>query len=897
MIQSSVCLKVKAMPHPSNKPPRLAAWLMQKTANRDERPAILGDLDEEFHEKNKEKGAVRAYLWYWALAAASLPSFFRYILYWSGTMFKNYLTVALRLIKRHTGFTAINGTGLAVGMAAALLIGIYIQHELSFDRHHTAAQRIYRVCIRLGDIDTHQGPFTTPPMAAAMLSELPEIQEAVRISPWPRNYLIRYQDKGFLEKGIIYADGSIFDVFTIPFVSGTPDQALTEPNTLVLTRTVAQKYFGSANPLGETLRFEDRDRDFKVTGVVEDCPSTSHLQYEMIASLSSMRSSRETGWRSHTYFTYLLLNENIDAAQLEAKFPDFVQRHWGAQVEADTGMSLEELRKMPEFQYGYFLEPLTDIHLNPQDKIQDPLSVKGSRSTLFIFATIAAILLLIACINFMNLSTARFAHRCKEVGIRKVLGSDRRQLVIQFLGESGLLSLLSLGFAVLLIFIALPAFGQLAKRNLTTSSLFNPWTGLLCLGITLTVGIVAGSYPALFLSAVQPIQSLRKGQSGSGRSHLYLRRFLVFFQFSITFAVFFGTFVITSQMKFLRGADLGFNSEQVVILHRAYQLGQQREAFKQELLRHPEIKTISDTDTLPGRHFDDNGHRLEGRPASEELGIYTIYSDHNLVDLLDIKLKTGRFFSPEIPTDLTSAVVINQTAAHELGLEEPVGKRFLKEFGKYQDDDYVTIIGVVQDFNFQSLHRQIQPMIIRPLNEGSWVFTSIKLQSRNLPATLEKIQGLWDRMSGGQPFEYSFLDEDFNALYQNDQRMGTIFSIFALLAVLVASLGLFGLVSFNAEKRTKEIGVRKVLGASSARIVFLLSKEVVLLVAAASAAASPLAYYLLHRWLQNFAFRIPIHPGHFLFTAAVTLGIALGSIGYRALKAGRENPVHALKHE
>ncbi len=885
------------MPHPPSKPPRLAAWMMQKTANRDERSAILGDLAEEFHDKKEEKGAARARLWYWTLTAASLPSFFRHILYWSGTMFKNYLTVALRLIKQHTGFTLINGAGLAVGMAAALLIGIYIQHELSFDRHHTASHRIYRVCIRLGEANTRTGAFTTPPMAAAMTSEFPEIQEAVRISPWPRNYLVKYQDKGFLEKGIIFADNSIFDVFTIPFVSGKPDQALAEPNTLVLTQTIAHKYFGSSDPLGKTLRFDDRDLDFKITGVVEDCPSTSHLRFEMIASLSSNPSSRDTGWGGHTYFTYLLLKEDIPAGQLEAKFPDFVRRHWGAEAEAETGMSFQELMKQDEYRYGHFLEPLTDIHLNPQDKIRDQLSVKGNRSTLFVFATIAAVILLIACINFINLSTARFAHRCKEVGIRKVLGSDRKQLVLQFLGESGLLALLALGFAVLLILTALPAFGQLAQRNLTPAALLTPGIGLLCLGITLTVGLVAGSYPAFFLSAIQPIQSLRKGLHSSGRAHLNLRRFLVFFQFSITFTVFFGTFVIASQMKFLRSTDLGFDTEQIVVLHRAYKLGQQREAFKQELLQRPEIKAISDTDTLPGRHLDDNGHRLEGRPASEERGIFTIYSDHKLADLLDLELMEGRFFSPEIPTDLTSAVVINETTAHKWGLEEPVGKRFFKTFGNYQEGDFVTIIGVVKDFHFHSLHLPIQPMIIRPLKERSWVFTSIKLQSRELPATLEKIQQVWDRMSGGQPFEYSFLDEDFSTLYKNEQRMGAIFSIFSLLAVMVASLGLFGLVSFNAEKRTKEIGVRKVLGARSAHIVLLLSKEVVLLVAAASAAASPLAYYSLRHWLQNFAFRTSIHPGHFLLTAAVTLGIALGSISYRALKAGHENPVQALKHE
>ncbi len=879
------------------RPPRIAAWLMRNIANRDERASILGDLEEEFHEQSENSGSLRAHLWYWALVLVSLPSFVQHIFYWSSTMFKNYLTVALRIIKRHKGFSFINIAGLSVGMAATLIMGLYVQHEMSFDRHHENADRIFRVCVRLGEENTHRGPFTVPPMAAAMKEELPEVEETVRMSLWPRNYLIKSGENAFLEKGIIFADGSIFKVFTLPVVLGDPDTALTEPFTVALSQKSARKYFGSSNPLGQSLRFEDRGMDFKVTAVVEDCPATSHFQYEMIASLSSSANSRDTSWGGHTYFTYLLIKQGMDAARLEAKFPDFVRRHWGAEVEAETGMRFEELVQQDQYRYSYFLEPLTDIHLSPGVEGADQLSIKGSRSTLYIFSTIAAIILLVACINFMNLSTARFVHRSKEVGVRKVLGSNRRQLVLQFLGESGLLALLALGIALSFTALILPTFGRLTQRQLNLSALGDPRTWPLMLALAALVGIIAGIYPAAFLSSFHPLRTIRGGRSGNPRQHIFLRRGLVIFQYAVTFCIIFGTLVVASQLRFLRHRDLGFDQEQVLVIHRASALGKQGDAFKQELLLYPDIFTICDTGTLPGRHYDDNGHRLEGRPANEESPIFTMYADSRLMELLDLSLLEGRNFSPDIPTDWTSAVIINETTAKEWGLVEPVGKRFHKEFGDYQDGDFVSIIGVVKDFHFHSLHHRIQPMIIRPLSDREWAYTSIKLRSRDLRATLGRIEGSWKKFTGGQPFEYSFLDQDFFGLYLREYRSGTIFSVFAAVAVAIACLGLFGLISFTTERRIKEIGIRKVLGARVSGIMYLLSREVLILVAAAVGLASPLAFYFMHRWLERFAYRIPVHPLMLLTTAAVTLGVAFLTIGYRALKAGLTNPAEALKHE
>lgn len=883
------------IPATNKRPPQIAFWLLKILANRDDKPAILGDLSEEYAEIASSKSEMRAKLWYWGLILASIPSFLRFTTSGSLTMFKNQVKVAFRIVKRHRGFSFINVSGLALGLAASLLIGIYLKHELSFDRHNENADRIYRVCVRAGVTDQWRGAYTAPPMAAAMRAELPEIEEIVRLDLWPGTTLVTFQEKSFLERGVIYADGSIFKVFTLPLILGDAETALNDPYAVVISQTAASKYFGDSNPLGRVLRFEDRSREFKVTGVVKDCPSLSHFQYDMIASLVSEKVSRDPSWGSHTFFTYLLLHRGKDPADLEKKFPDFVRRHWGAYQEADTGMSWEDLQKDEDYHYGFFLEPLLAIHLNPH--VGDNLSIKGSRASILIFSSIALIILLVACINFMNLSTARFAHRYKEVGVRKVLGSGRKQLILQFLGESGLLALLALACALMLLPLVLPAFGKLAQRELSLSVFTEPTSWMALLGITLMVGVFAGSYPAIFLSGFQPGWSLRGGHSGQARGHMYLRRALVIFQFGVTFIILFGTLVISSQLRYLQQRDLGFDKERVLVIHRARGLGRQFDAFKQELQQYPEILAVANSESLPGRHFNPNSHRLEGRPLNEQYTLNTIYADSKFVDLLGLEIVSGRYFSPEITSDATSAVVINETAVRELGLKNPVGSRFHKEFGGAKPGEFVTVIGVLKDFHFQSLHQPILPMLIRPLSWSNWSLTSLKIQPRDLPATIARVERTWKKFTGGQPFEYSFLDEDFNRLYQNDQRTGAIFAAFALLAVVIACLGLFGLVSYMAEKRTKEIGIRKVLGAGVFRIAGLLSREVVILVVIAVLTTAPLAFYSMSRWLQNFAFRIKLNPVHFLIALLLTIGVSGLSIGYKVLKAAQGNPVQALKYE
>lgn len=877
------------------KPPKIAGWLLRRFANRDKAVAIIGDFEEEFFERADLQGLFRARLFYWKLVLISLPSFFTNVCYWSGAMFKNYLTVALRNVRRHKGFSVINIAGLAVGMAASILIVVFVLHELSFDRHHEKANRVYRVGHQFGPTGDKRVAYTVPPMARAMLDEFPEIEHAVRLSLWPRNYLVRYEDKLFLEKGIIYADASIFDVFTIPFILGDSETALLDPNTVVIAQDIAHKYFGNENPLGKSLRFEDQDRDFNITGVIENCPAKSHFQYEMISSIVSSKTAFETGWGGHTYFTYIVLKDRHARPQLDAKLPDFVRRHWGAYYYAETGVTYDEYIKDGGNYYGFFLEPLTEIHLNAD--VGDYLSVKGNKTYVYVFSMIALFILLIACINFMNLSTTRFAHRSKEVGVRKVLGSSQKQLVWQFLGESVLISLVALVFAILLVKIVLPTFRNLASRQLELDFFQSVTTLPLLIGFALLVGILAGCYPAFFLSSFQPVRTVKGSGGQKTKGHVFLRRALVVLQFAVTFGIFFGTFVISHQLQYVRDKQLGFNKEHVVVIHRADALGKQADAFKQKLLRYPSIITISDTESLPGRHFNPNSHRLEGRPATETPTLHTMYGDHNFVDLLNLEIVEGRHFSPEIPTDATSSVVINETAVKELGLTDPVGKRFHKEFGGAKEGEFVTIIGVLKDFHFNSLHHEIFPMLIRPLSPSTWNLTSVRIGPENIPEALARIEETWRTFSGGQPFEYSFLDEDFDNLYRSDLRMGQIFSIFAALAIFIACMGLVGLISFTAEQRTKEIGIRKVLGASVSKIVYLLSQEVVVLVFVAVLVAAPIAFYSMYKWLQNFAFRVGISPLMFVLTALGTIAIALLSVSFRAIKAAQANPIDSIRYE
>jgi putative ABC transport system permease protein len=877
-------------------PPKIAEWILGRFRPMGDAFSLLGDLGEEYIHRVETQGRSRARWWYRREILTSFPEFTVNFFLWSAIMFKNYIKTTWRILRRSKGFSFINITGLAVGMACSLTIAFYIHHELNFDRFHKDSNRIYRVCSHIiqGDED-NRGAWTSPPLAEALKAEFPEVEAAARYSPWSTTYLIRAGDKQFLEKGVRFVDASFFDIFDFPFLAGDPETALQDPLTIVLTKSASVRYFGKQNPVGKILHFEDTKRDFKVTGLIQNPPAQSHLQFDFLASLNTSAYSRSKQWMQHNYFTYVRLHEQSDPKALESKFPDFFNRHYGPQFQAETGKNLEDFLAKEGYYSSYILEPLKDIHLNKN--ITDNLSLKGSASDLFIFGTIAVFTLLIACINFMNLSTARFTHRSKEVGIRKVLGSSRKQLIFQFLTESLGLSCVAFVLALLVILILLPSFAGLAERQIRFSNIMDPTFLIPMICVLFAVGLFAGSYPAFFLSSFLPARTIKGSVSVRGKKHLVLRRGLVVLQFAITFFVCLGTLVVSRQLHFVQNRDLGFDKDHVVIIHRANALQSEGLAFKQSLFRHPDILAVSHSESLPGSHFDPTTHRLEGSPPTEVYRLMTMHADEDFSALYGLELAEGRYFDSRIPTDATSAVVINEAAARLMGLSEPVGRRIHKEWGGARPGEFVTIIGVLKDFHFASLHQEIQPMIIRPFMDRLWNYTSVRIRSDNIPRTLGLIESEWKTFTGGQPFEYSFLDSDFDSLYRAEQRAGRIFGIFGFLALFVACLGLFGLLTYAVERRTKEIGIRKILGASVPQITTLITREVFILVLTASIVSAPLTYFAMQKWLQNFAYRIPISGVLFLATALFLITAALVSVGFRAVKAAAANPSESLRYE
>jgi putative ABC transport system permease protein len=802
-------------------------------------------------------------------------------------MFKNYLKIAFRNLIRHKGYSFINIIGLSVGLACAILILLWVQNELSFDSHHKKKSQIYRVVVEF-DIEGRRGAYTPPPMAAALKADFPEVLQVTRLGPWVSNWLVRYGDKSFLEKNIKGADAAVFDVFTIPFVRGNPGTAFKKPKSIVLTENMARKYFGNQNPLGKTISINDPKNTYEVTGVVEDCPENTHFYFDFIRH----REWERVGWGSHCLFTYVVLPEGYNPAKLEDKLPDFVVRNMTNYFQREYGLSPQKYLEDGKNVFRLWLQPLGDIHLN--STVIDQTANRGNYSSIYIFSLVAFFILFIACINFINLSTARSSTRIKEVGIRKVMGAHRSMLIRQYLGEAVLVSFISSILALLLVELVLPLYSQLIGRSLNFSG--QPVFFLILLILASLIGLMAGFYPAFFLSSFQPLAVLKsRFRTGTRRSGL--RTVLVVFQFAITIIIFLSMFIIFKQSRFLQDARLGFNQDQVLVIHRAYALGDRLKAFKNELLAYPEISCVSYTDSLPGRHFDPNGHHLEGRPLSDGYTLYTMSGDHDFARLLDLDLVQGRFFSESVASDATSAVVINEAAVKKLGLENPVGKRFLKEYGGAKEGEYVTIIGVLKDFHFHSLHTKILPMVIRNIAGERGSYISVKLSTHDISRALKNIKKKWVDFSSQQPFVYSFLDEDFNNLYEADIKTGKILGLFFLLSIFISCLGLFGLSAFMAEQKTKEIGIRKVLGASVPGVVFLLSRETSKWVILGNLVAWPIAWYAMHTWLQNFAFRISLEWWYFALAGLLGLVVALVTVGYQTIKAATSNPVDSLRYE
>ena len=807
-------------------------------------------------------------------------------------MFRNYFKSAFRSIAKHKGYSFINITGLAIGMACCLLILMFVNDELSFDSYNENADRIYRVAgsIRFGgrDFDLAVCP---APMAKTLVEEYPDVIDAVRLRD-RGSFIVKYGDNSFKEKKFVYADNNLFDIFTINLLEGDSKTALKDPKTLVLSRETAEKYFGRENPIGKVVKIDNKD-DYKVTGVFDNIPSNSHFHFDFIASLESLEESREQMWLNNNFNTYLLLDKNADHAAMEAKFPELIKKYLAPQVKQFTGQTLEKLSADGSVKIKFYLQPLRDIHLHSD--LTAELEANSDITYVYIFSAVALFILVIACINFMNLSTARSAGRAKEVGMRKVLGSIRSQLIGQFLIESLILSIISMLIALVLVNLALPFFNNLSGKELSMADNYNPAMILSMLVITLLTGFFAGSYPAFLISAFQPI-SVLKGQLKGGVKSGFLRSALVVFQFAASIILIIGTLVVMNQLHYIQTKKLGFDKDHVLILHNAYLLDKQVETFKNEMLESPHINEATVSEYLPvPSSRNSSGVFPEGKynnKTSTSMQIWKV--DYDYIKTMGMKIVEGRDFSREFSTD-TTATVINRRTAEQFGWTNPLGKRLSKFKSNEGDMEHYTIIGVVEDFHFDSLRNNIGPLMMY-LGDSKGMI-SFRIDGSDIAGTLGLLKDTWNRFMPGQPFEYSFLDERFNNVYRTEEKIGEIFGSFAVLAIFVGCLGLFGLAAFVAEQRTKEIGIRKVLGASISSIITLLSKEFAILVGIANFIAWPAAYFIMKKWLEDFAYKTAMSPWTFLAAGMAALLIALITISYQSIKAALANPVNSIKYE
>ncbi|HEV3223736.1 MAG TPA: ABC transporter permease [Puia sp.] len=806
-------------------------------------------------------------------------------------MIKNYFKIGIRSLMRNKSFTAINIFGLTLGITTCLLIMLYVQNELSYDSFNKKADQIVRVVFR-GSIqgEKMKEAMVMPPVAQTFKSEYPEVLEATRLRRYgyPR---VTYGDKTFKENAFAYADSNFFEVFTLPFLKGNPKTALLEPNTIVISESVAKKYFGDEDPIGKILQFKDLNSSFKITGVMRLMPVNSHFHFDLFASMASFPQSREFSWMTSEYYTYLVLPKGYDYKKLEAKLPADVEKYMGSQLQKAMGMTYAQFRQKGN-ELGLYLQPLMDIHLHSDLNLE--LAPVSDIRYVYIFSVVAIFMLLIACINFMNLSTAGASKRAREVGIRKVLGSLNGQLVRQFLLESLLLTCFAFLLSIILVFWTLPFLNKLSGKNLSFNLLSNPWLlpGLLL--FALVTGLLAGSYPAFFLSSFKPVTVL-KGKLASMGKTVSLRSGLVVFQFFISIVLIIGTIIVHKQLAFIQNEKLGYNKDQVLIVQESYWLGKNQEAFKQKLLQDPRVVSISSSGYLPAGNTYNNNFMIYADNNSDQLVKTLRYDvDFNYIQTLGMEMADGRNFSKSFGTD-SLGIIINEETAKAFGWD----KNALGHNLTRPDNDGTKltyhVIGVVKNFHFRSFHEPISPLVMVLNNNNENII--VKTNTKDIAGLLNTMKKNWNDLKGEVPFSYTFLDDRFNNSYESEQKIGLILSIFAGVTIFVACLGLFGLATFTAEQRTKEIGIRKVLGATVTSIVSLLSKDFLKLVIIAFIIATPVAWYMMNKWLQDFAYKTNISGWIFLLAAALAVTITILTVSFRAIRAAVVNPVDSLRSE
>jgi len=806
-------------------------------------------------------------------------------------MFKNLIKHSFRSFKRQRAYIIINIIGLSIGVACSLLIALFVINEASYDKFNTKKDRIFRTILN-GKIGGQEVTISTSAaiMGPTMIREFPEIEDFLRMTGRGPT-VIEYNDQVFTEEHLIEADSSFFNFFSIPVLKGDRGNLLNAPRKVVLSESTAKKIFGEENPIDKPIKIGSDTVRYTVSGVMDDVPGNSHFEANMISSFMTNRRSNDPTWLSNSFSTYLLLKPNASYKTVEEKIPAMLEKYIGPELQQYMGISLEDFFSQGN-KYRFFLQNLTDAHLDPS--IQQEFKNASDPKYLIIFGSVAILIVLIAAINFMNLSTAQASRRAKEVGIKKIAGSTRGMLISQFLSESFILSMISLLFALLIIKVTLPYFNDLLGTNLTLGLIQNWYTipGLIL--FTVIVSFLAGSYPAFFLSSFNPYEVL-KGSVKNSQNNGRLRRILVVFQFAVSILLIVGTLIMYRQINYMLNKDVGFNKEQVIVINRAEAVGIKMKSFKETVKNIPGVISISSSTAVPGRINNNNGYMIEGRKDETFLAV-TNWADYNFLETYGMTLVSGRNFNESYSSD-RQACLINETSRKDFNITDIEKVRFMNpdDSGKI---GYTPIIGVVKNFNFESLRNPIGPYIIKFQNDGMlWGYISVKLSVQNISKTISEIEKIWKEYVSNNPLQYYFVDEDFEQMYIQEKQNAQMAVIFSILAILVASLGLFGLTSFTVEQRTKEIGVRKAMGSSVPAIYLVISREVFILVLISAIIAWPLIYYIAGNWLENFYYRINLGAFSLFAGLLIALGIAFLTISYRIMKAARINPAQSLKYE
>jgi putative ABC transport system permease protein len=805
-------------------------------------------------------------------------------------MLKHYIVISWRNIVRNKFYTIVLILGLSVGISTAILLGMYSLHELSYDNFHDKKDQIFLVGVDSREEgDEYQTGWTTPPTGPALKEYFPEITSMTRLCFWFKDVMVSRGQQQYVEQGIVAADSTVFDVFTIPFIAGDPETALTEPNTIVISRSTARKYFKNEDALGQTLQFEHFFHECKVTGIVEDYPENSHFGFDMLLSLSSLKTINfdfDDSWENHTFSTYVLIKDNTSAKNLENQFPKFLRSTLDPYFSRKYHKTFAEWYAGNNY-YKLFLTPLSDVHLSTlifENR-------EGKRMLTYALAFLAITITVLVCINYTNLASVLALSRRKEVGIRKTTGSKNNMVFKQFIIESTLIAFISLIISFGIIEVALPFFNSLTDQSLTLDY-SNPLLIGGCVVFALVVGILSGFYPAYTLAHYNPVRALKGNSTGEQRS--WLRNGLVIFQFTICLMMIVSTIVVYKQLNFMTNINVGFTKDQVMVIRRPGGLKENRLAFKNELQKNPDVLSVSYAATTPGRHFDGHGQHFEGNGSDVFSTIYPFRADEDILETLDLEIVQGIGFKER--RSKNTMAILNEAAVKANLLENPLKEKI--DHGTMGDQS-IEIVGVVKDFHFQSFYHTIEPLVIytMDINDYNAEYILVKVNGKNIPQTIASVERTWKQFSNNYLFEYSFLDQDFARLFERERTIAQVYTIFSAIAIFIACLGLLGLASYFTDKRTKEIGIRKISGASVSNIALLLSKDFGRLIFISIILGSTGSWYLMGRWLENFAYQTPVSWWIFALASVVIVVISAITISWHMITAANRNPVEALRYE